>query len=169
MKSEFDSYLVDKYPKIFINRYSSIKHSAMGFGFDIGDGWFWLLDQLCYTIQSYIDNNNKFRDDDKKIHQVVARQIKEKYGTLDFYYDGGDDNIDGMVRFAENMSASICERCGSTENVGATSGWIYIICKKCYDKSTSETKNLTWTPNKLSVLDDKIKETRKIKIDKLNQ
>ena len=47
------------------------------------------------------------------IPQVVVEQVKEKFGTLRFYYQGGDDAIDGMVRMAESMSAVTCEECGA--------------------------------------------------------
>lgn len=59
MKNHIDRYLVLKYPKLFVNRYSSIKTTAMSWGFDVDDGWFWLIDNLCNSIQSYTDNNSK--------------------------------------------------------------------------------------------------------------
>ncbi len=92
----------------------------------VGDGWYWLIDQLCECIQSYIDANKK--------DQIEATQVKEKFGTLSFYYHGGDEMISGMVWLAENMSGSICETCGSTENITQTKGWIKTICKKCLEK-----------------------------------
>jgi len=61
------------------------------------------------------------------VAQVVAIQIKEKFGTLRFYYNGGDDTIGGMVRMAESMSSVTCEECG---NPGKTRGpgWIRTLC-----------------------------------------
>lgn len=135
MREELDDFLVKKYPKIFANRFASIKESCMAFGFEHDDGWFWLLDQLCSSIQSYIDTNNEYRKLDEQIPQVVATQVKEKFGYLNFYFNGGDEYIDGMVSLAESMSQHICERCGTIENVGRTKGsWIFTICKNCYDK-----------------------------------
>lgn len=169
MKKELDSYLVEKYPKIFINRYGDMKETAMVWGFEHGDGWFWLLDQLCDSIQNYIDNNNNWKkSDEEKIPQVVATQVKEKFGTLSFYYNGGDSYTDGMVRMAENMSANICEFCGSTEDVGKTQGWISTICKPCYDNSSERISNRVWKENKNSIPTEITKELRKIKLDKLN-
>jgi hypothetical protein len=59
--------------------------------------------------------------------QVTLDQVKEKFGTLRFYYTGGDDEIRGMVRMAESMSGVICEECGSpgTQTQG---GWIKTAC-----------------------------------------
>jgi len=58
----------------------------------------------------------------------VATQVKEKYGTLRFYYEGGDDFIDGLSQMAEAMSAVTCEVCGSPgKTLGG--GWIRTLCK----------------------------------------
>ena len=165
MNKKVDTYLVEKYPKIFINRYENMKDTLMCFGFDHNDGWFFILNQLCYSIQSYIDNNNSYRNN--KIPQVVATQVKEKFGILEFYYTGGDDYIDGMVSLASHMSTSICEYCGTTENVGRTKGWISTICKDCHS-SNSRRSDLIWEEIKLDLPADVVTELRKIKLDKLN-
>lgn len=70
-------------------------------------------------------------------------QIKEKYGMLCFYYYGGDKFIDGMVNLAESMSYSICEFCGTTQDVGHTEGWVYTICHSCREKN-SKANLLNW-------------------------
>ena len=46
----------------------------------------------------------QFKPVPEAVPQLVATQVKEKFGTLRFYYDGGDDEISGMVRMAEAMS-----------------------------------------------------------------
>jgi hypothetical protein len=68
--------------------------------------------------------------------QVVATQIKEKFGTLRFYYDGGDDYVDGIVRMAESMSSVTCETCGNpgTQTYG---GWIKTLCDKHREEGES--------------------------------
>jgi hypothetical protein len=60
--------------------------------------------------------------------QVVAVQVKEKYGTLRFYYDGGDDYIQGLVALAESMSSCTCEECGAPGTTDGM-GWIRTLCK----------------------------------------
>ena len=69
-----------------------------------------------------------FREVPESIPQVTLDQIKEKFGTLRFYYQGGDDTIDGMVRMAESMSGVTCEECG---NPGETKGqgWVVTLCE----------------------------------------
>ena len=54
-----------------------------------------------------------YRTVPEKQHQVVAVQVKEKFGTLRFYYDGGDDYISGLSAMAESMSGRTCEVCGN--------------------------------------------------------
>jgi len=130
MRDELDKKLCEKYPKIFADRHGDMRNTAMCWGFDCGDGWYWLIDQLCDHIQSYIDSNPHLN-----IGQVVATQVKEKYGGLRFYYMGGDNHIDGMVSHTEYLSYRMCEECGTTENIGMTQGWLKTICRNCFDKS----------------------------------
>ena len=63
------------------------------------------------------------------LDQVVAVQVKEKFGTLRFYYNGGDDYIDGLVSMAESMSAVTCEVCGNP-GTSTTDGWIRTLCEE---------------------------------------
>lgn len=67
------------------------------------------------------------RDAVTPVPQVVVSQVKEKFGTLRFYYNGGDDIIDGMVRMAEAMSAVTCEECGAPGRQ-RSDGWIRTLC-----------------------------------------
>ena len=61
------------------------------------------------------------------IPQVVATQVKEKFGTLNFYYAGGDQYISGLVDMAENMSAVTCETCGNPGKL-RRGGWLRTLC-----------------------------------------
>ena len=85
-----------------------------------------------HTIQlreSIIDGSLQLLDVVPEVEQVVLDQVKEKFGTLRFYYSGGDDVIDGMVRMAESMSGCICETCGDAGKV-RHGGWIRTLCDK---------------------------------------
>jgi hypothetical protein len=59
--------------------------------------------------------------------QVTAVQVKEKFGTLRFYHDGGDEKIHAMVDLAESFSARTCEVCGSPGKV-RDGGWVTVRC-----------------------------------------
>lgn len=124
MRKELDQQLCEKYPKIFANRYKPMTETAMCWGFDVGDGWYTIIDSLCGQIQNHIDWKNR---DEKKVAQVVASQVKEKFGGLRFYYDGGDDYVDGMVRMAESWAVNTCEICGKPGKLRG-GGWLYTAC-----------------------------------------
>ena len=126
MSPELDKALVDKYPEIFRDRTGSPTETLMCFGFECGDGWYGLLDALCYNIQQHINWKNR---KEVVVEQVVAEQVKEKFGGLRFYYRGGDDYIRGLTSMAESMSYQICDVCGNRgERRGG--GWIRTLCDR---------------------------------------
>ena len=115
---EFAKKMEEQYPKMFANNYG---------GFAVGQGWYPILEALCANIQNHIDWQNKNHEKHPVVEQVVVEQIKEKFGGLRFYYQGGDDNIHGMVRMAEAWAANCCEECcapGKRRN----GGWIRTLC-----------------------------------------
>jgi len=127
MNKKLDQKLVENYPKIFQDRYEDMRKTAMCWGFCCGDGWYSLIDTLCANIQSHIDHQNKFNKNDAPIPQLIAVQVKEKFGTLRFYYHGGDEYISGLVSMAESLSASICEECGNKGKI-RNGGWVRTLC-----------------------------------------
>jgi len=132
MKQEYDTYLCTTFPKMFVNRYKPMTETTMCWGFDCGDGWYNIIRVLCSNIQHHIDWRNRKNELDPNqpiVPQVTVDQVKEKFGTLRFYYTGGDDYIDGLVSMAESMSGVTCEECG---NPGSTlgRGWLTTLCEK---------------------------------------
>ena len=127
MSDEFEKYdafakqMEEHFPKMFANPYG---------GFCCGEGWWPILEKLCSNIQSHIDWKNKQAE---VVPQVTVAQIKEKFGGLRFYYDGGDDHIKGMVRMAEAWADATCEDCGAP-STKQTSGWIKNVCDKHFDE-----------------------------------
>ena len=103
------------YPKMFENKYG---------GFAVGAGWYPILEALCANIQSHIDWRNR---ENETVPQVVVEQIKEKFGGLRFYYQGGDEQIHGMVRMAEAWADASCEECGAPGK-SRNGGWIRTLC-----------------------------------------
>ena len=148
MTPELDQHIREKYPLIFPDRCEM----------SINDGWFDIIDMLCANIQNRIDNavtqrkyaiewNEDVNDPDfewtkfgereerkvpELIEQVVAKQIKEKFGTLRFYYNGGDDYILGLVAMADSMTSRVCEECGSPGVARSTKKqrWVCVLCDK---------------------------------------
>jgi len=175
MKKELDELLCKKYPKMMVNRNKNMQETCMCWGFECGEGWYNILNQLMGNIQHHIDwrlrqrevaikmreiaaqlkaGNSELFDQDMKdtinleykekrkqeliddplrevpepIPQVTLDQVKEKFGTLRFYYSGGDEYISGLVSMAESMSGVTCEECGNPgKQVGG--GWITTLCQ----------------------------------------
>jgi hypothetical protein len=137
MLPELEEKIFKKYPKLFPekDRDSNTKNSLMCFGFECDDGWYHIIDSLCYNIQSYIDYKiDGLEEEDLEHFQVTVEQVKEKYGSLRFYVNNGDEYIEGMIRMAESISALTCEYCGSKADM-ITKGWTKNICFKCNDKN----------------------------------
>ena len=130
MKQELDAQLCERYPKMMVNRHKNMQETAMCWGFECGDGWYNILNALMGNIQGHIDWKNK---KEEVVPQVTLDQVKEKFGTLRFYYTGGDDYIRGLVSMAESMSAVTCEECGNPGEQ-TRGGWIKTICAPCEDK-----------------------------------
>lgn len=139
MKRELDKLLCERYPKIFAERHAPMTQTAMCWGFECDDGWFDIINTLCGNIQNYIDWQNKTG---KNAEQVVAEQVKEKFGTLRFYYRGGDDYIRGLVTMAESMSGLTCEVCGKPGSLNDV-GWLMTLCEehRVIDNALSEMVN----------------------------
>lgn len=190
MRQELDEQLCKNYPKMMVNRNKPMTETCMCWGFDCGDGWFNIINNLMGNIQHHIDWRNRQREVvirfnkireagqsgnaelfadlmaeeyankgisadyikqraeefmtqplqevPPEIPQVTLDQVKEKFGTLRFYYTGGDDVIDGMVRMAESMSGCTCESCGNTAERSSDGGWVRTMCQPCLDKREQE-------------------------------
>jgi len=166
MSPELDNKLCEKYPKIFINRSKSPQESCMSWGFEVGDGWYDLLDTLCEALTYTYNTSIEVDEEDGKLFgitpynhlmgkqsyyyrveapQVVADQVKEKFGSLRFYYHLEFDKenarleekypdlkevnkryrdyIDGIVHFAEIASARTCEVTGAPGQLHVRNGW----------------------------------------------
>jgi len=156
MNIKLQENLFYKYPKIFRQKELTIKESCMYWGIECDDGWYNLLDHICWKIQDICDNGEKTYIyypkfirfiakklgisklygywKIKKVHQVEFIQVKEKFGTLRIYKMGGNNITDELIEFVEVLSGSVCEYCGTMKNVSQTKGWIKTICEDCLKK-----------------------------------
>ena len=180
MNPELDKKLCEKYPNIFKNRYSDPKSSCISFGIECGDGWYKVIDMLCFACENtystsiYVDAEDgiklglKPNEYNKEYYfgiespQVIADQIKEKFGSLRFYYhlefdpklielnvngkypeiekiiSRYNDYFDGIVHMAEILSVHTCEITGGEGEMhvsgGNRGGW-YKTLNREYAKS----------------------------------
>jgi hypothetical protein len=125
-----ENELFKKYPRIF----PLMENGYYRVSTFIPEGWMTLVDNLCESIQHYIDNNNINNPHLDIIYQLEVIQIKEKYGRLCFYTDGSNDNIDGMIELAELLSTKTCMECGQPGEMVEENKWLSIICNKCKNK-----------------------------------
>tara|TARA_B100000900_G_scaffold407158_1_gene419377 strand:- start:186 stop:476 length:291 start_codon:yes stop_codon:yes gene_type:complete len=65
--------------------------------------WYPLINRLCHLIDEYLK-----RELDACPFYVV--QIKEKFGGLRFYYEGGDKYVEGLVTMAESYSYELLKK-----------------------------------------------------------
>ena len=170
MDRRYQKYLFMKYPILYRGHTKSIRESCMAWGFDVGSGWFPLINHLSWQLSAdwlsaqkayneikdrlgenlYPDINpdakwNKVITEellDKRFRELSiaeagvpeAAQVKEKFGTLRFYVHGATDEQYAMIRFAENLSSTICEVCGSMKGRLNNNGWIRCRCKNCREE-----------------------------------
>lgn len=135
MSPEKSSILQKKYSKIF--KASEFQQEPFDlWGFECGDGWYDLIDSLCNKIQKHVDRRTSSIQDVTELEnvQVVAQQVKEKFGGLRFYVSGGDDITDALISFAETMSFKICETCGNSATQKNVGTWIHTSCDPCFEK-----------------------------------
>ena len=168
MNSELEQKIFDKYPKIFGDRSKPMTETCMCWGLEVGDGWYNLIDVLCEApTYTYSTSVKVDEEDGKRLRiepysgsyyfmveppQVIAEQVKEKFGTLRFYYrvefnkdivdlletekypalqkivDRYSNYIDGIVHFAETASGRTCEETGTDGEIhssgGSRAGWL---------------------------------------------
>jgi len=111
----FVKHLETTYPQMFAGQYGGIECAA---------GWWPIIASLCASIQHHIDWQNR---QSPVVPQVTVAQIKEKFGGLRFYYDGGDNEISGMVTMAAAWASHACEECGAP-GTSRGGGWIKTLC-----------------------------------------
>lgn len=134
--------LIKKYPKIFRQSKLPMTQTCMCWGVCTGEGWYKLLDNLCSRLQFDTDRNG--------YPQVEATQVKEKYGSLRFYFTSipSKANLEeekkwpgrlermfgvqeGVISVFEQLSEQTCEKCGKMDGVTQTDGWIVSLCPEC--------------------------------------
>ena len=152
MNKELELELVKKYPKILSEYGGDPTQTCMSWGIEHDTGWFKLLDECMAKLQYFCDLCSK----DGEEVQVVASQIKEKFGTLSFYTSvyGGDniqhDIIDDIIDTAERKSAYTCEVTGEHGEPCKKGGWYrtlsyeqarkdgYVACKESTEEYWKE-------------------------------
>lgn len=159
--ASWDGFM-ERFPTLFQNKDKSVRETCMCWGIECPIGWFHILEQLCTILEFH---NMEFVKNYGIA--IVADQVKEKFGTLRFYYtirsvdkDGvvvedhvGEDNkrgiaieyltmlADQIISTADHLTERTCSRCGiplNDKNKVDTDGWITYICKECDQAAKGE-------------------------------
>lgn len=144
MTNKNEEYLFKTYKTLYGSeeRRSDPAISCLFFGFECGDGWFDIIDKLSEKIENVNNLNLGFI--------IVADQVKEKFGTLRFYYHAeatGDDLTEEQLRrntllaglvedaigIAGMRTEYTCEVCGERGKL-RDDGWIKCLCDKHAEK-----------------------------------
>lgn len=95
--------------------------------------------QLCKEIKKAIDDN--------RLINYTVQQVKEKFGELCWYDEGGNKNTCEIVRKYEKLSRETCQICGKPATY-MTHRWIGYYCEKCAKKFKDfNTPNVTRIKN----------------------
>lgn len=143
--------LAIKYPLLF--------QKAKIRGLEINEGWYNIVDTLCGVISNHaeniqrgivyeqgkgIRNHDRIAELEKEFATLIEQlpsigQVKEKFGGLRFYIDGGTEEHRHYIRFAEAMSFRTCEQCGApgeTRNIG----WMKTLCVRHHREHEQKTE-----------------------------
>lgn len=109
--------LEEKLRKRFPGFYTKLSH------FDIGDGWFDIVEKMSVDLEPIVNNLPQEEKED-----FYAQQIKEKFGSLRVYFSFENDEISNIINNAEKSSARICETCGNPGKLNKAS-WVKTLCE----------------------------------------
>lgn len=90
--AKYGEAFMSRFPILFQERKKSMQETCMCWGIECPKGWWHILEQLCTVLEFH---NMEFKD--KCGVAIVADQVKEKFGTLRFYYTIRNVDKDGVV------------------------------------------------------------------------
>jgi hypothetical protein len=126
MKKDLEQKLIDEFPELFRETKLSPQESCMAYGCDVADGWF----QIIYASSKAINGHLKKLEEIGKPLDYAYAQVKEKFGTIRIYDNGGDEFIDGVIATAEYLSSITCEECGKAGKLCNNGYWLKTLCEK---------------------------------------
>lgn len=132
MNEENTTYLKERFEFLRTETNSGGRKVSLGlFGFECGDGWFYLIRDLCIKLQLL------------EIPDFHVHQVKEKFGGLRFYTGSiptvtMTEIVCRYISQTENQSMEICEECGMSGTRHSRRGWIKTVCNGCATKWLSK-------------------------------
>lgn len=102
------------------------KFYAKLYYFECSDGWGDILRTLADRVLSY-------RNSGRSKAAVMAAQVKEKFGRLVVYTNGHDDQIEALIKEAQESSWSTCEHCGKLAELRRIGNYLTTLCDDDYN------------------------------------
>lgn len=128
MRSELAESILKQCPIIYRGAKLGPDKNLMCFGFECGSGWFEMLILLSKSIEKIASRLKAKGVDDDKL--PLARQVKEKFGGLRYYIQNSNDEINHLIREAEEKSYGICDVCGAAGDLRVIEG---IYMTRCHE------------------------------------
>ena len=148
MKKELEERLAEEFPfmrkRISLNEQmaaGAVTDLYSAYGCENRNGWYELLRGLCREITEIYEKYGC-------PVELIPDQVKEKYGTLRFYYSlpSADDEIhkniakeirEAVVKY-ERLSGEVCEECGKSGKLHHELPYICVLCDDCYRNTIIE-------------------------------
>jgi len=131
MKRELDEKLCKDFPLTFRDRHGDMRATCMVWGFP-GSGWEPLIRRAAEKIEPIIQKFVEEGGEKDGVHRLTSMQVKEKFGTLRWYFTLSHPEIDTIIREATKASSETCEDCGE-EGKTRGSGYVLTQCDDCYE------------------------------------
>lgn len=152
MHEDLEQQLYQNHPELFLRGINPIQIGC-------GDGWFNIIDQLCYGICEDYNNAKSSlifakRNTNMKLptqisyksyilacEEKVALQkellptivsVRVKFGELVVHCMHETEKISAYINFAERMALCTCETCGNPGTI-KRANWIEVRCSSCDD------------------------------------
>jgi hypothetical protein len=137
MTKDLELKLVGKYPALLKEYGGDMRETCMHWGFQHQDGWFTILDEGLEKLQYLVEC---FDAAAGETSELTITSVKEKFGTLNIYYDtsGLNEIEDSIVRDVvigiERESTRTCEVTGKWGKLRQDLRWIQTLCDEEYEK-----------------------------------
>ena len=122
VKKDWQLRLVEGHPRLFLAKADETR-AASGYP-QCGEGWHDLLERCCVRIEAALAGADAFK----------VEEIKAKYGTLRFYWDGRLSQrakvlVEEAVALSEARSVCTCEVCGEVGRLYDDGRWLATACE----------------------------------------
>lgn len=114
MNSELQNKLFNQFPDLYSKK-------NLSWGFECGDGWFNLIQELSDKISKSIVQQD--------LEDIYIIQIKEKWGTLQVYMNLYNQKIGDLIDEYQDKSFKVCEACGKEGSL-KNGSWVRVLCEE---------------------------------------